>query len=121
MFQVLNELKEADAMGRTARDARRAHRVPHWAIAGAGMLYMWLATFGYLTFGEEVEINLWDSYASRDNTFISFARAGFFVAIVLTVPLIAFPMRKAISELLCATLPPLSPARTSASKYVNTC
>ena len=61
---VLDELTGADALGRSRRPAWRVATVGHVAIGLAGCLYMWAAVFGYLTFGESVQGDLWLSYAA---------------------------------------------------------
>ena len=59
------------------------------------------------TFGEHVKSDLWLSYTEVVPTdlFVTVCRACFLVAILCTVPVIFFPMRKTLFSLLCPTAP----------------
>ncbi|KAL1520286.1 hypothetical protein AB1Y20_023752 [Prymnesium parvum] len=100
---VLRELREADGLARAARADGRVALVSHWAIGLAGGVYMWCAAWGYATFGRRVDGDLWDSFtkAAPNDAFVSVVRVGFLLSIIFTIPLILFPMRKALRELVC--------------------
>jgi len=80
------------------------------AITLAGSLYLWAASFGYLTFGDKVDGDLWLSYSSvaPGDSYITAVRTAFLLAILCTIPLIFFPMRKAITMLICGPDAPFS-------------
>ena len=104
---VLDELAAADALGRTARAAGRSAATAHVAIGLSGAIYLWTALWGYFTFGENVQSELWLSYneAVPGDPLVTAVRFGFCISILCTVPLILFPMRKALTELLFAGKP----------------
>ena len=104
---VLDELAAADALGRTARAAGRSAATAHVAIGLSGAIYLWTALWGYFTFGENVQSELWLSYneAVPGDPLVTAVRFGFCISILCTVPLILFPMRKALTELLFAGRP----------------
>ena len=99
---VISELREGDALARRPRPQSRVQSVAHLAIGLSGAVYLWAAIFGYLTFGASVNGNLWLSYSSIDpgDTLVNVVRVFFLAAILCTVPIVFFPMRKTLLALL---------------------
>jgi amino acid permease len=99
---VLRELSEADHIGRSRRPPWRRSVVGHVAIGLAGAMYLWTATFGYLTFGGGVAGDIFVSYAEVipvGDAFVTVVRFCFVLSILTTVPLMLFPLRRAIIAL----------------------
>ncbi|XP_035378117.1 sodium-coupled neutral amino acid transporter 3-like [Electrophorus electricus] len=74
------------------------------AIANVSMFVMYLLTaiFGYLTFFANTEAELLHTYSKVDplDTLILCVRLAVLVAVTLTVPVVLFPIRRALLQLL---------------------
>ncbi|XP_071961781.1 probable sodium-coupled neutral amino acid transporter 6 isoform X2 [Antedon mediterranea] len=74
----------------------RMQKVATTSIAISFIMYMASALFGYLTFYGNVESDLLESYTNNDDKLILTIRLCVVFAIVLTVPLVHYPTRKAL-------------------------
>lgn len=85
----------------------RMQRVANIGISLSFTLYLISALFGYLTFYAHVESELlqgYDDYLPRD-VLVMTVRLAILLHVLLTVPLIHFPARKAAILLLCGARP----------------
>uniref|UniRef100_A0A4W3JQG0 Solute carrier family 38 member 3b n=1 Tax=Callorhinchus milii TaxID=7868 RepID=A0A4W3JQG0_CALMI len=66
------------------------------------IMYFFAALFGYLTFYENVEPELLHTYNRIDpfNTLVLCVRVAVLIAVALTVPIVLFPVRRAIQQML---------------------
>uniref|UniRef100_UPI00398F48A2 sodium-coupled neutral amino acid transporter 5b n=1 Tax=Pristiophorus japonicus TaxID=55135 RepID=UPI00398F48A2 len=81
---------------------KRMQRVANISIAGMFTMYLITAVFGYLTFYGNVETELLHTF-NRVNpldTLLLCVRLAVLVAVTLTVPVVLFPIRRAIQQLL---------------------
>ncbi|XP_070836019.1 probable sodium-coupled neutral amino acid transporter 6 [Chaetodon trifascialis] len=86
---------------------KRMQNVTNVSISLSLLLYLISATFGYLTFYAHVNSELllgYDMYLPRD-IMVMAVRLAILVSVLLTVPLIHFPARKAVILLLCGGRP----------------
>ncbi|XP_033110515.1 probable sodium-coupled neutral amino acid transporter 6 isoform X2 [Anneissia japonica] len=74
----------------------RMQNVATTSIGISFVMYIISALFGYLTFYGNVESNLLESYTNSDDKLILIVRFAVVLAIVLTVPLVHYPTRKAL-------------------------
>ncbi|TNN28223.1 Sodium-coupled neutral amino acid transporter 3 [Liparis tanakae] len=72
------------------------------SILGMFVMYSLTATFGYLTFYENTEAELLYTYSKVDplDSLILCVRVAVLVAVTLTVPVVLFPIRSALQQLL---------------------
>ncbi|KAG7999368.1 Sodium-coupled neutral amino acid transporter 3, partial [Nibea albiflora] len=72
------------------------------SILGMFIMYFFTAVFGYLTFYENTEAELLHTYSKVDplDTLILCVRLAVLVAVTLTVPVVLFPIRRALLQLL---------------------
>nr|XP_017521709.2 sodium-coupled neutral amino acid transporter 4 isoform X1 [Manis javanica] len=94
VLPIYSELKD--------RSQRKMQTVSNVSITGMLTLYVLAALFGYLTFYGEVEDELLHVY-SRACTFdapLLAVRLAVLVAVVLTVPIVLFPIRTSVTTLL---------------------
>ncbi|KAM7403075.1 hypothetical protein PAMA_003821 [Pampus argenteus] len=85
----------------------RMQNVANVSISLSFLLYLVSALFGYLTFYAHVNSELllgYNTYLPRDIMVIT-VRLAILVSVLLTVPLIHFPARKAVILLLCGNRP----------------
>ncbi|CAK6956977.1 probable sodium-coupled neutral amino acid transporter 6 [Scomber scombrus] len=85
----------------------RMQNITNVSISLSFLLYLISALFGYLTFYANVDSELllgYDAYMPRDIMVIT-VRLAILVSVLLTVPLIHFPARKALIMLLCGGRP----------------
>ncbi|XP_046895186.1 sodium-coupled neutral amino acid transporter 3-like [Hypomesus transpacificus] len=86
------------------RDAtkKRMQTVANISILAMFVMYLITALFGYLTFYVAVESELLHTYSSVDplDTLILCVRLAVLVAVTLTVPVVLFPIRRALLQLL---------------------
>ncbi|XP_040917445.1 probable sodium-coupled neutral amino acid transporter 6 [Toxotes jaculatrix] len=85
----------------------RMQNVTNTSISLSFLLYLISALFGYLTFYAHVDSELllgYDAYMPRDIMVIT-VRLAILLSVLLTVPLIHFPARKALILLLCGGRP----------------
>ncbi|XP_069785205.1 sodium-coupled neutral amino acid transporter 3-like isoform X2 [Narcine bancroftii] len=80
----------------------RMQNVANVSIAAMFVMYLMTAIFGYLTFYGMVESELLHTYNKVDplDTLILCVRLAVLVAVTLTVPVVLFPIRRAIQQLL---------------------
>nr|XP_043903706.1 sodium-coupled neutral amino acid transporter 3-like [Solea senegalensis] len=76
--------------------------VSNISIAVMYVMYFLAALFGYLTFYGEVEAELLHTYSRIDpyDTLILCVRVAVLTAVTLTVPIVLFPVRRAIQQML---------------------
>jgi len=81
---------------------RRMQNIGNISILGMFVMYFLTAIFGYLTFYENTEAELLHTYSKVDplDTLILCVRLAVLVAVTLTVPVVLFPIRRALQQLL---------------------
>uniref|UniRef100_A0A671XYA9 Amino acid transporter transmembrane domain-containing protein n=1 Tax=Sparus aurata TaxID=8175 RepID=A0A671XYA9_SPAAU len=81
---------------------RRMQNIGNVSILGMFIMYFFTAIFGYLTFYENTEAELLHTYSKVDplDTLILCVRLAVLVAVTLTVPVVLFPIRRALLQLL---------------------
>eukprot|EP00659_Diplonema_papillatum_P009661 gene9661-14994_t len=100
LLPVFDELQEADDLGRTRRPKKRISVVIHFGIILAVCLYTGVSICGYYMFGKDVDQDLLISFEnSRFSPSNHIVRIGFAIAVVLSIPLQTFPIRKAMDSL----------------------
>lgn len=78
---------------------KRMQNVANISILAMFIMYLLTAIFGYLTFYGDVNDELLRSYSTND-TLMLCVRLAVLVAVTLTVPVILFPIRGAVQQLL---------------------
>ncbi|KAG8002366.1 Sodium-coupled neutral amino acid transporter 3 [Nibea albiflora] len=80
----------------------RMQNIGNVSILGMFIMYFFTAVFGYLTFYENTEAELLHTYSKVDplDTLILCVRLAVLVAVTLTVPVVLFPIRRALLQLL---------------------
>ncbi|KAJ8259992.1 hypothetical protein GJAV_G00175830 [Gymnothorax javanicus] len=81
---------------------KRMQNVANISILAMFVMYLLTAVFGYLTFYANVEAELLHTYSKVDplDTLVLCVRLAVLVAVTLTVPVVLFPIRRAILMLL---------------------
>ncbi|KAA0714073.1 Sodium-coupled neutral amino acid transporter 3 N-system amino acid transporter 1 [Triplophysa tibetana] len=81
---------------------RRMQAIANVSILGMFVMYLLTAIFGYLTFYLNTEAELLHTYSKVDplDILILCVRLAVLVAVTLTVPVVLFPIRRAILQLL---------------------
>ncbi|CAJ1055215.1 sodium-coupled neutral amino acid transporter 3-like [Xyrichtys novacula] len=81
---------------------RRMQNIGNVSILGMFVMYFLTAIFGYLTFYGNTEAELLHTYSKVDplDTLILCVRLAVLVAVTLTVPVVLFPIRRALLQLL---------------------
>uniref|UniRef100_A0A668ABD1 Solute carrier family 38 member 5b n=1 Tax=Myripristis murdjan TaxID=586833 RepID=A0A668ABD1_9TELE len=81
---------------------RRMQNIGNLSILGMFVMYLLTAIFGYFTFYENTEAELLHTYSKVDplDTLILCVRLAVLVAVTLTVPVVLFPIRRALLQLL---------------------
>lgn len=81
---------------------RRMQNIGNVSILGMFVMYFLTATFGYLTFYGNTEAELLHTYSKVDplDILILCVRLAVLVAVTLTVPVVLFPIRRALLQLL---------------------
>ncbi|XP_051914069.1 sodium-coupled neutral amino acid transporter 3-like [Hippocampus zosterae] len=91
------------------RDAtkKRMQNVANISILAMFVMYLLTALFGYLTFFGAVESELLHTYIRVDplDVLILCVRLAVLVAVTLTVPVVLFPIRRAVLQILCPDKP----------------
>ncbi|XP_042258197.1 sodium-coupled neutral amino acid transporter 3 isoform X1 [Thunnus albacares] len=84
---------------------KRMQRVSNISIFVMYSMYFLAALFGYLTFYDKVEPELLHTYSRIDpyDTLILCVRVAVLTAVTLTVPIVLFPVRRAIMQMLFPT------------------
>ncbi|XP_036415246.1 sodium-coupled neutral amino acid transporter 3a isoform X1 [Colossoma macropomum] len=80
---------------------KKMQHVSNISIAVMYVMYFLAALFGYLTFYDKVEAELLHTYSKIDpyDTLILCVRLAVLTAVTLTVPIVLFPVRRAIQQL----------------------
>ncbi|XP_051547482.1 sodium-coupled neutral amino acid symporter 2-like [Myxocyprinus asiaticus] len=87
------------------RSRKRMQNVANVSFLGMFVMYLLAALFGYLTFNEAVEPELLHTY-SRVYSFdvvLLIVRLAVLLAVTLTVPVVLFPIRTSVNQLLGAS------------------
>ncbi|XP_037534647.1 sodium-coupled neutral amino acid transporter 3 [Nematolebias whitei] len=81
---------------------KKMQKVSNLSILVMYTMYFLAALFGYLTFYENVEPELLHTYSRIDpyDTLILCVRVAVLTAVTLTVPIVLFPVRRAIQEMI---------------------
>uniref|UniRef100_A0AAY4CSE1 Amino acid transporter transmembrane domain-containing protein n=1 Tax=Denticeps clupeoides TaxID=299321 RepID=A0AAY4CSE1_9TELE len=81
---------------------KRMQTIANISIGAMYIMYLLTAVFGYLTFYSRVESELLHTYSRVDplDTLILCVRLAVLVAVTLTVPVVLFPIRRAVVQLL---------------------
>uniref|UniRef100_A0A3B5MSM4 Solute carrier family 38 member 3a n=1 Tax=Xiphophorus couchianus TaxID=32473 RepID=A0A3B5MSM4_9TELE len=81
---------------------KKMQHVSNISIAVMYVMYFLAALFGYLTFYDEVEAELLHTYSRIDpyDTLILCVRVAVLTAVTLTVPIVLFPVRRAIQQMM---------------------
>ncbi|XP_061641642.1 sodium-coupled neutral amino acid transporter 3-like isoform X1 [Phyllopteryx taeniolatus] len=81
---------------------KKMQHVANMSIAVMYVMYFLAALFGYLTFYDEVEAELLHTYSRIDpyDTLILCVRVAVLTAVTLTVPIVLFPVRRAIQQMM---------------------
>uniref|UniRef100_A0A1A7XX90 Amino acid transporter transmembrane domain-containing protein n=1 Tax=Iconisemion striatum TaxID=60296 RepID=A0A1A7XX90_9TELE len=81
---------------------KKMQHVSNISIAVMYIMYFLAALFGYLTFYGEVEAELLHTYSRIDpyDTLILCVRVAVLTAVTLTVPIVLFPVRRAIQQMI---------------------
>uniref|UniRef100_A0A672GKV4 Sodium-coupled neutral amino acid transporter 3-like n=1 Tax=Salarias fasciatus TaxID=181472 RepID=A0A672GKV4_SALFA len=84
------------------RKYKKMQHVANISIAVMYIMYFLAALFGYLTFYGKVEAELLHTYSSIDpyDTLILCVRVAVLTAVTLTVPIVLFPVRRAIQQMM---------------------
>lgn len=82
---------------------KRMQNVANVSILAMFVMYLLTALFGYLTFYGEVDSEMLHTYNKVDplDKLVLCVRLAVLVAVTLTVPVVLFPIRRAIQQLLC--------------------
>ncbi|XP_031422849.1 sodium-coupled neutral amino acid transporter 5-like isoform X3 [Clupea harengus] len=83
---------------------KRMQAIANISITAMFIMYLFTAIFGYLTFYTRVESELLHTYSNSD-TLILCVRLAVLMAVTLTVPVVLFPIRRALQELLFSGKP----------------
>ncbi|XP_045393979.1 sodium-coupled neutral amino acid transporter 5 isoform X3 [Lemur catta] len=78
---------------------RRMQAVANVSIGAMFCMYGLTATFGYLTFYSSVEAEMLHMYSQKDMLILC-VRLAVLLAVTLTVPVVLFPIRRALQQLL---------------------
>uniref|UniRef100_A0A8C7XU18 Solute carrier family 38 member 3b n=1 Tax=Oryzias sinensis TaxID=183150 RepID=A0A8C7XU18_9TELE len=86
---------------------KKMQKVSNISILVMYTMYFLAALFGYLTFYDKVEPELLHTYSRIDpyDTLILCVRVAVLTAVTLTVPIVLFPVRRAILQMLFPTKP----------------
>lgn len=81
---------------------KKMQHVANISITVMYVMYFFAALFGYLTFYGEVEAELLHTYSRIDpyDTLILCVRVAVLTAVTLTVPIVLFPVRRAIQQMM---------------------
>nr|XP_060633547.1 sodium-coupled neutral amino acid symporter 2 [Anolis sagrei ordinatus] len=86
------------------RSRRRMMKVSNVSFFAMFLMYLLAALFGYLTFYGHVEPELLHTYSAVLGTdvLLLIVRLAVLMAVTLTVPVVIFPIRSSITQLLCS-------------------
>ncbi|XP_073675013.1 sodium-coupled neutral amino acid transporter 3 [Garra rufa] len=83
---------------------KRMQNIANTSILAMFVMYLLTAIFGYLTFYGNVQSELLKMYSTKD-TLMLCVRLAVLIAVTLTVPVVLFPIRRAILQLFCPDKP----------------
>ncbi|XP_048450265.1 sodium-coupled neutral amino acid transporter 2 [Rhincodon typus] len=94
VLPIYEELKD--------RSRKKMQRVSNVSFLFIFVMYLMAALFGYLTFNENVEPELLHTYSKvyRFDVVLLIVRLAVLVAVILTVPVVLFPIRTSVQQLL---------------------
>ncbi|KAL4658455.1 sodium-coupled neutral amino acid transporter 2-like [Arapaima gigas] len=97
VLPMYDELKE--------RSRRKMQAVANVSFLAMFIMYLLAALFGYLTFHENVEPELLHTYSKvyKFDVALLIVRLAVLTAVTLTVPVVLFPIRTSVNQLLCAS------------------
>uniref|UniRef100_A0A8C4YZM0 Amino acid transporter transmembrane domain-containing protein n=1 Tax=Gadus morhua TaxID=8049 RepID=A0A8C4YZM0_GADMO len=87
------------------RSRKQMQMVSNMSIAAMLVMYFLSALFGYLTFYVNVEPELLHTYSKvyKNDLILLIVRLAVLTAVTLTVPVVLFPIRTSVNQLLCAS------------------
>ncbi|KPP59476.1 sodium-coupled neutral amino acid transporter 2-like [Scleropages formosus] len=87
------------------RSRRKMQAVANVSFLAMFIMYLLAALFGYLTFHENVEPELLHTYSMvyKFDVALLIVRLAVLTAVTLTVPVVLFPIRTSVNQLLCAS------------------
>ncbi|KAJ8262472.1 hypothetical protein GJAV_G00166850 [Gymnothorax javanicus] len=87
------------------RSRRRMQGVANVSFLAMFIMYLLAALFGYLTFSDHVEPELLHTYSKvyKFDAVLLVVRLAVLTAVTLTVPVVLFPIRTSVNQLLCAS------------------
>eukprot|EP00301_Raphidiophrys_heterophryoidea_P003541 c11594_g1_i2.p1 GENE.c11594_g1_i2~~c11594_g1_i2.p1 ORF type:complete len:449 (+),score=91.23 c11594_g1_i2:1014-2360(+) len=105
LLPVYAELETGDRVARTTRDQARMHLITRISILAAGTMYLIVANFGYATFHDSIEKDILISYQkwNSHDPLTLIVRVAFIAAVILTIPMLCFPFRKACLMMMFGT------------------
>uniref|UniRef100_A0AAY4CTQ6 Amino acid transporter transmembrane domain-containing protein n=1 Tax=Denticeps clupeoides TaxID=299321 RepID=A0AAY4CTQ6_9TELE len=98
----VKDLKQMSLCSNLRPTKKRMQTIANISIGAMYIMYLLTAVFGYLTFYSRVESELLHTYSRVDplDTLILCVRLAVLVAVTLTVPVVLFPIRRAVVQLL---------------------
>ncbi|KAL0962969.1 hypothetical protein UPYG_G00347820 [Umbra pygmaea] len=87
------------------RSRRKMQGVANVSFLAMFIMYLLAALFGYLTFNVRVESELLHTYSKvyKSDVVLLIVRLAVLTAVTLTVPVVLFPIRTSVNQLLCAS------------------
>uniref|UniRef100_A0A8C7Q7H3 Sodium-coupled neutral amino acid symporter 2 n=1 Tax=Oncorhynchus mykiss TaxID=8022 RepID=A0A8C7Q7H3_ONCMY len=87
------------------RSRRKMQGVANVSFLAMFIMYLLAALFGYLTFNVHVESELLHTYSKvyKADVILLIVRLAVLTAVTLTVPVVLFPIRTSVNQLLCAS------------------
>uniref|UniRef100_A0A3Q3WUX2 Sodium-coupled neutral amino acid symporter 2 n=1 Tax=Mola mola TaxID=94237 RepID=A0A3Q3WUX2_MOLML len=87
------------------RSRRKMQGVANVSFLAMFLMYLLAALFGYLTFNSHVEPELLHTYSKvyKSDVLLLIVRVAVLTAVTLTVPVVLFPIRTSVNQLLCAS------------------
>ncbi|CAL8323849.1 unnamed protein product [Lota lota] len=87
------------------RSRKKMQGVANVSFLSMFIMYLLAALFGYLTFNVHVEPELLHTYSKvyKKDTVLLIVRLAVLTAVTLTVPVVLFPIRTSVNQLLCAS------------------
>ncbi|KAM6985671.1 sodium-coupled neutral amino acid symporter 2 [Aplochiton taeniatus] len=87
------------------RSRRKMQGVANVSFLAMFIMYLLAALFGYLTFNVHVEPELLHTYSKiyKNDVILLIVRLAVLTAVTLTVPVVLFPIRTSVNQLLCAS------------------
>uniref|UniRef100_A0A8B9HRH8 Sodium-coupled neutral amino acid symporter 2 n=1 Tax=Astyanax mexicanus TaxID=7994 RepID=A0A8B9HRH8_ASTMX len=87
------------------RSRKKMQGVANVSFLAMFIMYLLAALFGYLTFNDAVESELLHTYSKvyKFDVVLLIVRLAVLTAVTLTVPVVLFPIRTSVNQLLCAS------------------